>query len=353
MRPLAIMDGMPRAASARRKLGHSSVSMPMKKRGRTASSARRTGPGRSTGKYRWPALPSSLSATHGAPVAVARHEDGLAEAHHAARERLGDPEFVPRACPPFGRRSESRRYHVGAGQPCQPYHSRLEDFAWSSRAVGHDDDAVALSKGAGQRPESLRASATRRTANGDEAEATDEVGHHRAVLGAAHQSPEPPPAEEVRQEEEPCVPYDVDDWRARGQEGLDALLFTPEVKGGGQQPDRPGACHRRQPPAEPAGLHCAPTILAAPATFSTARAARSPTPGFPSRAPSSLNAARWAGAAMGSTRRCSASLARRAPVTSSCRISGTALRPAMMLGRLIQGERLSTRAINSVSLDTR
>ena len=70
MRPLATMDGMPRAASARRKLGHSSVSMPMKKRGRTASSARRTGPGRSTGKYRWLTLPSSLSATMRAPVGV-------------------------------------------------------------------------------------------------------------------------------------------------------------------------------------------------------------------------------------------------------------------------------------------
>ena len=70
MRPLAIMDGMPRAASARKKFGHSSVSIPMKKRGLTASSARRTGPGRSTGKYRWLTLPSSLSDTMRAPVGV-------------------------------------------------------------------------------------------------------------------------------------------------------------------------------------------------------------------------------------------------------------------------------------------
>ena len=37
-------------ARARRKLGHSSVSMAMKKRGRAVSSARPTGPGRSIGK---------------------------------------------------------------------------------------------------------------------------------------------------------------------------------------------------------------------------------------------------------------------------------------------------------------
>ncbi len=57
MRPLATMDGMPRWASARRKFGHSSVSIPMKKRGRTASSARFTARGRSRGKYRWLTLP--------------------------------------------------------------------------------------------------------------------------------------------------------------------------------------------------------------------------------------------------------------------------------------------------------
>ena len=50
MRPLAIMDGMRRRASARRKFGQSSVSIAMKKRGRAASRARRTGPGRSSGK---------------------------------------------------------------------------------------------------------------------------------------------------------------------------------------------------------------------------------------------------------------------------------------------------------------
>ena len=44
MRPLAIMLGTPRDARARRKFGQSSVSIPTKKRGRTASRARRTGP---------------------------------------------------------------------------------------------------------------------------------------------------------------------------------------------------------------------------------------------------------------------------------------------------------------------
>jgi hypothetical protein len=47
---LAIMAGTPRRSSARRKLGQSSVSMPMKKRGFTAPRARRTEPGKSKGK---------------------------------------------------------------------------------------------------------------------------------------------------------------------------------------------------------------------------------------------------------------------------------------------------------------
>ena len=42
MRPLAIIAGVRRRARARRKLGQSSVSMAMKKRGRAASRARRT-----------------------------------------------------------------------------------------------------------------------------------------------------------------------------------------------------------------------------------------------------------------------------------------------------------------------
>jgi len=57
--PLAIIDGTPRAARPRRRFGQSSVSMPRKKRGLTASRARRTGPGRSMGKYRWTARPAA------------------------------------------------------------------------------------------------------------------------------------------------------------------------------------------------------------------------------------------------------------------------------------------------------
>ena len=70
MRPLAIMLGTPRDARARRKFGQSSVSIPTKKRGRTAPRARRTGPGRSIGKYRCVATRPSSPATMRAPVGV-------------------------------------------------------------------------------------------------------------------------------------------------------------------------------------------------------------------------------------------------------------------------------------------
>src|SRR5215470_2005986 len=251
---------------------------------------------------------------------------------------------------------------MSAGQPRERHRARLEHFPRSSGAVGHDDDAVAPPYGSGQGQEPSRPSAARRPSNGDEPEAAHEIGHHRAVFGAADQDPEPARTIKVWQQQEPRMPDDVYQRRSGRQERLDSLFLTLEPNGGRQETENVEPGRRRDFPAEPGGRRhrCAPlgaapprVVPIVPATSSTARAARSPTPGLPNLSRSSLKAARWAVAATGSTRMRSTSAAKRAAVASSCRISGTTPRPATILGRLIQGERVSSRAIASVSFDTR
>ena len=65
---------------------------------------------------------SLRAASSAARSASARHPDGLAEAHHAAGERLRDPELVPGAQPPFPRRARAppARSARRSGAPARP-----------------------------------------------------------------------------------------------------------------------------------------------------------------------------------------------------------------------------------------